>query len=69
MRGQELVREQQLARGQELVFIGTGLRRESLRLALARCLLTEDELSTRSAYDDPFPEWAVHSTGSRATEG
>ena len=52
--------------GQELVFIGTGLRRQSLRLALSRCLLTEMELATyavdlaHTAYEDPFPAWEVH---------
>lgn len=54
-------------RGQELVFIGTGLRRQSLRLALSRCLLADSELG--DTYEDPFPEWAVHSTGSCETEG
>jgi G3E family GTPase len=35
--------------GQELVFIGIGLRRQSLRLALSRCLLTEEELAAYAA--------------------
>ncbi len=52
--------------GQELVFIGTDLRRQSLRLALSRCLLTEEELASyavdlaHTAYEDPFPVWEVH---------
>lgn len=52
--------------GQELVFIGTDLRRQSLRLALSRCLLTEAELAVyagdlaHTAYEDPFPVWEVH---------
>jgi G3E family GTPase len=54
-------------RGQELVFIGTDLRRQSLRLALSQCLATEAELSSGTTYDDPFPAWAVHSADSCAT--
>ena len=54
-------------RGQELVFIGTDLRRQSLRLALSQCLASEAELSSGTAYDDPFPAWAVHSADSCAT--
>lgn len=52
--------------GQELAFIGTDLRRQSLRLALSRCLLTEDELAAGAAdpahmaYEDPFPAWEIH---------
>lgn len=54
--------------GQELAFIGTDLRRRSLRLALSRCLLTEAELAVyagdlaHTAYEDPFPAWEVHPT-------
>ncbi|MBV1938231.1 GTP-binding protein [Streptomyces sp. BV286] len=40
--------------GQELVFIGVGLRAEPLRAALTKCLLTQAE---RPPYDDPFPTW------------
>nr|WP_196788828.1 GTP-binding protein [Streptomyces caniscabiei] len=44
---------------QELVFIGTGLRGDALRAALAGCLVTGDEVGSR-ALDDPFPAWDVH---------
>ncbi|MEU2491241.1 GTP-binding protein [Streptomyces sp. NPDC007883] len=43
--------------GQELVFIGTGLRAEALRAALAGCLMAEGE--SRPA-DDPFPGWDAY---------
>ncbi|POX42099.1 GTP-binding protein [Streptomyces sp. Ru73] len=47
--------------GQELVFIGTGLRAEALREALSGALLTAGELADGpaawAAYDDPFPAW------------
>ncbi|WP_407551137.1 GTP-binding protein [Streptomyces sp. Pv4-95] len=45
--------------GQELVFIGTRLRPESLHAALTACLLTADE-PVPAASGDPFPAWAVH---------
>lgn len=45
---------------QELVFIGTGLRGDALRAALAGCLVTEDEVLREEAFDDPFPAWDVH---------
>ncbi|MFE7316608.1 GTP-binding protein [Streptomyces sp. NPDC057555] len=40
--------------GQELVFIGTGLRTDALRAALTACLMAEGE-SVPAA--DPFPDW------------
>ncbi|MFJ4873174.1 GTP-binding protein [Streptomyces sp. NPDC088757] len=42
------------AQGQELVFIGTGLRAESLEAALESCLMAEGEALPPV---DPFPEW------------
>ncbi|MFH8586203.1 GTP-binding protein [Streptomyces celluloflavus] len=47
--------------GQELVFIGTGLRTERLHTALTACLLTAGE-PTPTPADDPFPAWDVHGT-------
>uniref|UniRef100_A0AAU2V6K1 GTP-binding protein n=1 Tax=Streptomyces sp. NBC_00003 TaxID=2903608 RepID=A0AAU2V6K1_9ACTN len=44
---------------QELVFIGTELRAESLQLALTDCLLRPDE---QGPWPDPFPIWDVHDT-------
>ncbi|WP_381556054.1 GTP-binding protein [Streptomyces eurythermus] len=43
--------------GQELVFIGTGLRAETLRAALAGCLMAEGESVPA---DDPFPDWDTY---------
>ena len=40
--------------GQELVFIGTGLRADALHTALNACLLAEDEVLPHT---DPFPPW------------
>ncbi|MET8630211.1 GTP-binding protein [Kitasatospora sp. NPDC004669] len=54
------VASDQLAQGQELVFIGTGLRKEELRAALEQCLLSGIELASDPASwqaDDPFPVW------------
>ncbi|MFV8132792.1 GTP-binding protein [Streptomyces syringium] len=45
------------AQGQELVFIGTGLRSEEIRIALARCLMQDGE-SLPAA--DPFPAWDTY---------
>ncbi len=50
--------------GQELVFIGTGLRPEPLHAALTACLLAPDEPAPTAA-DDPFPAWEVHGTEER----
>ncbi|GFE23240.1 GTP-binding protein [Streptomyces nigrescens] len=47
--------------GQELVFIGTGLRAGPLHTALNSCLLSPDEPAPTAA-DDPFPAWGVHGT-------
>ncbi|MEV6781017.1 GTP-binding protein [Streptomyces sp. NPDC051098] len=43
--------------GQELVFIGTGLRAEALRAALGGCLMTEGESAPAV---DPFPAWDTY---------
>lgn len=46
---------------QELVFIGQNLDEKSMRTALNRCLLSEDELLKGKSYwttlNDPFPLW------------
>ncbi|MCP9943904.1 GTP-binding protein [Streptomyces somaliensis] len=47
-------REAHDAQGQELVFIGIGLRAEALRAALADCLVVEGEALPAT---DPFPAW------------
>ncbi|MCC3771894.1 GTP-binding protein [Streptomyces sp. UNOC14_S4] len=52
-------RDHDTAQGQELVFIGTDLRADELRFALAACLMKEGETVP---YDDPFPAWGVHGT-------
>ncbi|MEV3988672.1 GTP-binding protein [Streptomyces sp. NPDC049837] len=43
--------------GQELVFIGTGLRADALHRALDACLVTDGETGP---WTDPFPAWDVH---------
>lgn len=47
--------------GQEMVFFGEQLRREEIVVALAHCLLTDQELLAGpmcwARYDDPFPSW------------
>ncbi|MFB7340320.1 GTP-binding protein [Streptomyces hydrogenans] len=43
--------------GQELVFIGTGLRADALRTALRSCLMAPDEAVPA---DDDFPAWETY---------
>ncbi|GAA1910847.1 zinc metallochaperone GTPase ZigA [Streptomyces sodiiphilus] len=50
-------REESTPQGQELVFIGTGLRAEALHAALDDCLMTEGE---QLPPHDPFPAWETH---------
>lgn len=53
--------DEQAHSGQELVFIGTGLRQDELRAALTDCLLDDAEHAAGphawTAFEDPFPEW------------
>ncbi|WP_030214502.1 GTP-binding protein [Streptomyces bikiniensis] len=51
--------------GQELVFIGTGLRPEALQTALTECLLAEGETPPAA---DPFPEWDAYGFGDDSCE-
>ncbi|WP_329576427.1 GTP-binding protein [Kitasatospora sp. NBC_01250] len=55
------VGRQDVQNGQELVFIGTGLREAELRAALTGCLLDDAEQAAGpggwTAFADPFPEW------------
>ncbi|MEU3481096.1 GTP-binding protein [Streptomyces sp. NPDC033754] len=50
-------RSPETTQGQELVFIGTGLRTEALRAALDACLLTPHEAVPT---EDDFPEWETY---------
>ncbi|MEY9936693.1 hypothetical protein ABH932_006453 [Streptacidiphilus sp. MAP5-52] len=54
-------RHEEIARQQELVFIGTGLQHDALRRELYACLLSDDELAGDEtawrAFDGPFPAW------------
>ncbi|WP_030797333.1 GTP-binding protein [Streptomyces sp. NRRL S-337] len=43
---------------QELVFIGTGLRKEALAERLTACLLKDGDSATRLC--DPFPSWETY---------
>ncbi len=42
------------------MFIGTGLRAEALRSALAGCLVREGEVPSAAGFEDPFPAWETH---------
>ncbi|GAA0298853.1 zinc metallochaperone GTPase ZigA [Streptomyces polychromogenes] len=50
-------RDTDTAQGQELVFIGTGLRTEALQAALAGCLVADGEILPAG---DPFPTWDTY---------
>ncbi|MFC0844020.1 GTP-binding protein [Streptomyces noboritoensis] len=50
-------RDADTPQGQELVFIGTGLRTEALQSALTNCLMAEGETPPP---DDPFPAWDTY---------
>lgn len=56
-------RDADTTQGQELVFIGTGLRPEALQAALTACLMADGE---RLPPHDPFPAWDTHGAGSPA---
>ncbi|MDX2936430.1 GTP-binding protein [Streptomyces ipomoeae] len=53
------VRDEDSPYAQELVFIGTGLRAEALRAALAGCLVGAGEVVS-SSVADPFPTWDTY---------
>ncbi|MFF6793587.1 GTP-binding protein [Streptomyces filamentosus] len=53
------IRDRDTAQGQELVFIGTGLRADALRAALDTCLLAPGEAVPA---DDDFPAWETYET-------
>ncbi|MEV8306581.1 GTP-binding protein [Streptomyces flavidovirens] len=50
-------RDADTEQGQELVFIGTGLRDGALHAALTACLVTAGE---EAPVDDPFPAWGTY---------
>ncbi|WP_406731477.1 GTP-binding protein [Streptomyces sp. NBC_01794] len=50
-------RDADSAQGQELVFIGTGLRTEALQAAVAECLMNDGECLPSV---DPFPAWDTY---------
>lgn len=50
-------RDPESAQGQELVFIGTGLRTKALRAALNSCLMASGEPVPA---DDDFPAWETY---------
>ncbi|MFJ6997847.1 GTP-binding protein [Streptomyces sp. NPDC003090] len=50
-------RDSDTTQGQELVFIGTGLRADALGAALSACLQRPGE---RPPADDPFPAWETY---------
>ena len=44
-------------RQQELVFIGQQMDESALRAQLQKCLMSDDEVRSNAALDDPFPVW------------
>ncbi|WP_327344286.1 GTP-binding protein [Streptomyces europaeiscabiei] len=53
-------RDDEAPYAQELVFIGTGLRTDALRSALAGCLVGSGEVLSASDLGDPFPAWDTY---------